>query len=478
MIAFLALTWGGTLAGRAILRLSRADDDDVVAWLIAPAIGLAAAALLLGVTVAVGLPVRVVAAPFWFAVAAASIYAVAATRRSLTQSPAIGLAIAWLIALAMLAPDVAQGLLNYIGNPVGDGWSYIAYGNYLWELPNGTTGSLPPLQQYASHLAHTRYVASSLLAVVSPLAAGGGDTQSAAGPVIAATVFVFAASASAIAWLTGLTGWRAVVASVLAAGSPWVLGAIQVHNYDNLIALSFAPAIVVVAGSREWSIRTGVMIGWLLAAAVYAYVELSTFSVIVLGVTGLRRLAAGRAGNWRGAAAAAALVCVVCLLPNARDLVSFAGAQVNSARGALGARPGVGYFPALTQLSEWPAAFWGLSSDNDLAAGRAAAAAASASAWTCTAAALAGLVVLVRRRAWDLTAIAVVSLAAAGYFAAGQDYAYGAYKFVLIGWWVIALALVAAIDALWRTSPAGRAAAVFVLIAAVYGNSVLPLVRV
>ena len=278
MIAFLALTWGGTLAGRAILRLSRADDDDVVAWLIAPAIGLAAAALLLGVTVAVGLPVRVVAAPFWFAVAAASIYAVAATRRSLTQSPAIGLAIAWLIALAMLAPDVAQGLLNYIGNPVGDGWSYIAYGNYLWELPNGTTGSLPPLQQYASHLAHTRYVASSLLAVVSPLAAGGGDTQSAAGPVIAATVFVFAASASAIAWLTGLTGWRAVVASVLAAGSPWVLGAIQVHNYDNLIALSFAPAIVVVAGSREWSIRTGVMIGWLLAAAVYAYVELSTFS--------------------------------------------------------------------------------------------------------------------------------------------------------------------------------------------------------
>jgi len=151
---------------------------------------------------------------------------------------------------------------------------------------------------------------------------------------------------------------------------------------------------------------------------------------------------------------------------------------VNSARGALGARPGVGYFPALTQLSEWPAAFWGLSSDNDLAAGRAAAAAASASAWTCTAAALAGLVVLVRRRAWDLTAIAVVSLAAAGYFAAGQDYAYGAYKFVLIGWWVIALALVAAIDALWRTSPAGRAAAVFVLIAAVYGNSVLALVRV
>jgi len=62
----------------------------------------------------------------------------------------------------------------------------------------------------------------------------------------------------------------------------------------------------------------------------------------------------------------------------------------------------------LTQLSEWPAAFWGLSSDNDLPAGRAAAAAASASAWTCTAAALAGLVVLVRRRAWNLTAIAVV----------------------------------------------------------------------
>ena len=110
--------------------------------------------------------------------------------------------------LAVMAMDVAAGLSRYIGGPAQDGWSYVAYGQYLWEWPKGTEGGLAPLYQYAAHLSETRFISSAMLAFFSPMTGTDGDTQAAAGAFVAWTLFVFAASCAASAVALGIRrGW-------------------------------------------------------------------------------------------------------------------------------------------------------------------------------------------------------------------------------------------------------------------------------
>src|SRR4029077_5378723 len=121
------------------------------------------------------------------------------------------------------AIDFAEGSANFVGSAAGDGWSYVAYGQYLWELRRGTPGPLPPLLQYATHLSDTRFISSALLGFFSPVTGMAGDTQGAVGVFLAATIFLWGTACAATARLLGLSGgWRLVVV-VTAVFSPWIL---------------------------------------------------------------------------------------------------------------------------------------------------------------------------------------------------------------------------------------------------------------
>ena len=110
--------------------------------------------------------------------------------------------------------DVVAGLSQYILGP-GDRWSYVAYGQYLWEGLKGTEGGLAPLYQYASHLSRTRFVSSAMLAFLSPMTGAAGDTQAAAGEFVAWTLFVFGASCAALADGLGIRrGWRMLLTAI------------------------------------------------------------------------------------------------------------------------------------------------------------------------------------------------------------------------------------------------------------------------
>ena len=77
-----------------------------------------------------------------------------------------------------------------------------------------------------------------MLAFFSPMTGAGGDTQAAAGAFVGWTLFVFGASCAASAVALGIRrGWL-VLFSAIAVMSPWVYAAVQIHNYDNLMALS------------------------------------------------------------------------------------------------------------------------------------------------------------------------------------------------------------------------------------------------
>ena len=83
------------------------------------------------------IPVRLLAGPIWLATRALAAYGWSwkrawdpGTRRLVAIS--VGLPV-----VAML-PYFAFGLANYPGSHLPDGWSYVAYGQYLWNYPRGT----------------------------------------------------------------------------------------------------------------------------------------------------------------------------------------------------------------------------------------------------------------------------------------------------------------------------------------------------
>ena len=96
---------------------------------------------------------------------------------------------ALLLPMLFFAIDFAEGIENFVGSAAGDGWSYVAYGQYLWEVRRGTPGPLAPLLQYATHLSGTRFISSALLGFFSPVTGMAGDTQGAVGVFLAATLF-------------------------------------------------------------------------------------------------------------------------------------------------------------------------------------------------------------------------------------------------------------------------------------------------
>jgi hypothetical protein len=462
VILFLLLCIVSVLAGLGVLAALGLKMDRGHAWLFAPGVCLTCWALALGIGVSLGIPVRLLAVPFWVATAAACAFGAWRARGTLTREVAEPLLIAAALPMVVLVFDFLQGVGNYIGGPAMDGWSHVAFGQYLWEMTKGAQGHFAPLYQYATHLNRVRFIATALLAVISPLAGEPGDTQAAAGYFVAWSLFVFGASCAFVARANGLRRPWLLAFCALAVMSRWVVGAVQIHNYDNLIAISFLPMAMGMAQALprpDW--RGAVTFGGVLAAAICTYPEMAAF-VIFGGALSIARRASAEAqltarGAWLAVAAGGAAVAMLLLLPSSSDLLWFFSNQLGAATSAAGTRAGEGNFPELLRLRDWGPAFWGLSSHGaDVTAGHGWQLVRQALGLTVWVLACAGLISTARRRQWDILAIAAVLTAGALFMVVKEQYSYGAYKFVLLGWWSIAWLVVAGARAL-----AGRSSASF-----------------
>ena len=364
MIVFLLLCLVSIFAGLALLTLLGLPVQPIHRWLLAPGACLTAWTIALGTAVSLGIPVRHLALPIWAATAGLCVYGLWLARGRLTRNAGWPLLTAMALPIAIMGSDFRQGLGNFIGGPAPDGWSYVARGQELWEMSKDTMGRLAPLYQYASHMHLTRFVASALLALFSPLTGESGDTQEAAGYFVAWSLFVFGASCASAAVANRLRGSWVVVFLTLAVASRWVVAAVQIHNYDNLIAVSFLPMMIgLVAGLQTVDWRAAIALGAFGAAAVYAYPEMAAF--VGLGTAlSLARRASVDARPWRliAGASAAGVLAAVLLLPAWRDLAWFMSSQVGAATALPGARAGEGNFAALLALRDWGPAVWGLES--------------------------------------------------------------------------------------------------------------------
>lgn len=376
---------------------------------------------------------------------------------AITGLAAIGLRRPWpslrgfnLLLLAAVLPLVTMrrhflhGITEYLGSNAPDGWSYIAFAQFIWEYPRQMSTGLAPLYQYGSHLSETRYVSSALLGLLSPLVSVG-DMQPVSGLLQAWALFILGC-AVALFWRADGRGLGfTALATALTVACGWMANLVWANNYDNGLAVVYMPLIagvVLLNEARGW--RCWALVGAAVATLLYTYIELSAPIVggaLLVTLPCLWRVRR----NWRALVAGVLVVgctVVVLVLPVLLVLATFLQAQLAIAMTG-SARPGEGFFTGLIDPQFWPSAFWGLGGEYRIVPY---ADLRNLLAYVLTAVVAAGLLVLLKQRRWGVVAAALLFSAGALWIMFVQRYGYGSYKIILIAWWLFAGVVAAAIE--------------------------------
>jgi hypothetical protein len=477
-------------SGMGLMRLIRLYQPPQLALVLAPVLTLTYWSVGLGIGVAWRIPVQSLAVPLWaltFALALHWLIHIGMRNRSLFGVPARqSLSVSaiapeppimerqpfwhalaadgWPLLLCIGLPIVVMfayfraGLANYPGSILPDGWSYIAYGQYLWKYPRGMDGGLAPLYQYAAHLSQTRFTASALLGLLSPLYSSG-DTQAASGLFLAWGLFTFAASCAFFGRAFGLSAMQLAAYLILTIVAGWIYNLLWANNYDNLLALAFFPALIgalAVLSPQSWAWR--VVVGLLGAGLLYAYPELAVVSIGgALLVLAERCWAERRAAkSWLWFVLCALAITLALIAPYLREMYAFILTQAATGLKS-GPKPGEGMFAGLLKLRFQPAAFWGLGGEYALEVW---AAARNAIGYLLVVLAALGLVCLIQRRKFGFVAIVAMLLSACLVLIFVQAYSYGAYKMILLGWWSFTIPIVLGLASVAdRVRPRARVAA-------------------
>lgn len=366
------------------------------------------------------------------------------------RSPSVSFGTTLLFSLCVVLPVVVmfryflRGIGDDIESIMTDGWSYIAIGQYMWAHARGTEGGLAPLYQFGSIFHDVRYISFSLLGFLSPLIRYG-DTQSASSLMQAWTLFVLACSVALFWRAEQRRIWTAFLGITLAVGASWMANVVWADNFDHELALVYMPAIAAVAislDSRRWS--TWFLLGCLTAGALYTYPELAPAIIGGAFIIVLPRFWRERA-MWETWLRGLAVTCITALVLNAPVLTTetkFFFSQLAQGTAKSG-RPGEGIFAGLAERRFEFAAFWGLGGEFSITAHLAA---RNLAGLLLTILACLGLIILIRQRQWGLAVTAILLSVATLFFIVRQHYSYGAYKFLSLGWWTFAVAVVISLE--------------------------------
>ena len=459
VVTYLLLCLISVLAGRGFLRLTGPQIEPRVSVYLAPVMTLALWSIVLGIGVSIGVPVKRLWVLIWLLTALLALHGGWQKDLRFMDNEWAWLLIVVLLPVGLMAAYFWYGLTTYLGSPLSDGWSYMAYGQYRWEYPRGTEGGLAPLYQYAAHLNRTRFIASATLGFFSPLVASAGDTQAASGYFLAWILFVFASACMFLAVVKGLS-WRLGYV-ILSGFSGWLLNLLWANNYDNALAISFLPAFagvmdLVDSHERRW----GVVLAGLSAAALYCYPEMALFILVGAGLLLLQRLSSKSKviREWLILLLGAAGLAAILVVPFAKDLAWFVMNQLNA---AMSLRIAKGAFGELLLPGQRLMAFWGFGRDHFyFVNGDRMSQIWDYSRYLLTLAlsvlASLGLFELFRRKAWGLAVTIVMLFSGAMLMIFRAAYPYGAYKFILLNWWGMAWAVVVGADLLSTWLPEKR----------------------
>jgi hypothetical protein len=292
--------------------------------------------------------------------------------------------------------------------------------DYLEHLPRGTEGGLSPLHQYASHMMNVRNASAALLAHLSMLFGVQADEL-----LTLYSLIVLFANACALSAFAGTMFDRTRPATNFLLISGYAMPALILYfaNLDQLLLLPLLPLIATIAVKSATDgnmVRASVLLGILLAAAIYAYVEMAFLGVtIALSFMALpdERI---RASLVRVVIAASIIIPVALLLtwPALSPLIDMLKGQYASAMMAV--RPGEGF------LSDWllPAFIRSL----------------MGGLLMCVSAVSFALIVTggwIERRRWTVTLALAAVTTLCLLFSLHEVYLYGTYKILSINFWLL-----------------------------------------
>ncbi len=459
-------------AGRSLLVALGQSELGTTGWLLSPAMTQAFVGITLGMSAVVGWPINRVAIWVWLTVIVLAVSGIGRELRARKENgqtfPAAKSDAALIVGIGVIVPAIV--LLPYLVRGFGgfeatdhpDAWSYTVFSTYLWEFPRFTQGGLAPIYQWASGLSGTRFVGASELGWLA-MVTGERDTQAALGPLLMLSTFTIGSASAAVARALGLSNRYAFLVALGSGGGNWIANAIWVTNVDNLLALPALPAIATLGLQRSATGLTGkaVVVGLFSAATIYTYPE---FAPVILCCGAL--FFVGWPFAWPSRATqAAVLIAVVTagvlVSPYAREFLIFFRNQLSMGTAVTG-RAAEGAFNGLIDPHRRLASLWGLGSE-DMAI--------SPRMWlqNLFAVSLSGLFLLglsrlVRNRNWAFVITFVVLTAGFSVFAGPRAYGYGAYKFILLGWWLLVLSVVIGARECGRLHPYLAGVAVLIVI--------------
>jgi hypothetical protein len=452
LIIYLVICVISILMGQGILRLVDVKIDKKCSVYLAPVITLVFWTIFLGWGVLLGFPIKQLWMVGWSATLLLAIIGFRREDYHFLMNEWVLLAEVLAIPICLMAPYFWYGVTSYPGSWFWDGWSYIAYGQYIWEYPRGAEGGLAPLYQYAARLNNGRFVSSSITAFFSPVTGTLGNTQAASGYFLAWAVFVFSSACMLFAVVKIERLGRVFLLTYISISvfSGWLLNVVIANNYDNVLAISSLPAfagVVYLVDVRDK--RWAVVLGGLTAEILYCYPEMSPVVIGGAVVFVLHRIALQKAylDKWLKLILGTTVVAIFLVSPWIMTFIKFFHNQLNAAIIGQDARPGRGYFPQLMGVDCFLGAFWGFWSPFQNCAG----ATWKVFIWknvsnilaaVLSIVSLLGLIDLIRRKEWGLYSVIILLLCGAGVMILNFSYDYGAYKLILLNWWGVTFILV------------------------------------
>jgi hypothetical protein len=473
LVRYLVVAAVWIFAGRSLLVGLSQTELGTTGWLLCPSMTQAFVAVALGMSAAVGWPISRVAMWVWLAVTVlAGVGIIRELRVAKGSRPALPAAIrdgalvagiAVVVPATVLLPYFVWGFGGFAVTNHPDAWSYTVFGAYLWEFPRGTQGGLAPVYQWAANLSATRFVGPAELGWLA-MVTRERDTQAALGLLLMLAAFTIGSASAAVGRAVGLSNRYAFLLALGSGGGNWIANAVWVSNLDNLLALSALPALATLGLQKSATALRGkaVAVGLLSAATIYTYPEFAPV-ILCCGALFFINASFGWPRRTTLAAVLIAVVTAVCLVsPYANEFLAFFRTQLGSGA-ATTARAGEGLFGGLLDPHRRLAAVWALGSEHleiSPRIWRQNVFAVSLSGFF-----LVGLCRLARNRNW--AAVVTFALLASGFsvFAWQRAYGYGAYKFVLLGWWLLVLAVVVGVRECGKLHPYAAGVAVIIPLA-------------
>jgi hypothetical protein len=424
LLACIVMPW----SGYAVLHLAGYGRHRWPAALFAgPAITLALWIIALSGAAWASIPLKEVLIPVWIATLFLAIIGGALAKTTLTQSqsaPQQRSVVLWLLAavlpFAVMPSTLHYGLGIFASSVCLDGWSYVAVAEYLSHVPRGVDSGLSALHQYGSHLMYVRNASSAILAQLAMTFSVRADEVAS----LYCIVILFANACALIAFASTLfKRVESSVAYLLIAGVGIPAFIISYANFDQLLLLPILPLTAVIAfrAARGGFLGPSFVLGILIAAAIFAYIEMAFLGLLVAAAFVVRPDAMIRASIIRAIVifGIAIPIAMVLTWPGLSSLlIMFKGQYVSASQS--GSRPGEGMLANWLLRGEFLRIWW-------IAVPIFAA---------LILAAITACGVLFERRRWGAVIGFLVVASLVLYFMFYEKYLYAVYKIVSINFWM------------------------------------------